>query len=468
MRSTKVSFASNKNLLSIFIAGILALSLCLAVPVNSADADVRKADIILGETADSRGLSVAQCPNVEAEYAVVTDTEGTLYFERNATAPVKIASITKIMTAIVAIENASPDTVFSVSARAAAVGESSASLQEGDVLTYDAVLKGLMLSSGNDAAIAIAETIGGILSGGTASGEEAERIFVDKMNEKASELGLTDTYFTNPHGLDHDFYQQGQHSCAIDIVKMAQHAMQYDEFRSVVSTAAETIPTIRPDGSSGSLYLESTNVLLTSYEGNAGIKTGYTIDAGYCFAGVCIRDGKEIYTVVLKTNDSSIRFNDTISLCNWYYEHNVSYPLAHSSQTTSMNYNGETSEVPVIAEVGHADWIDRSIKATLADPFQEVTVFDLNGNISQTVEYDTVGGNVSVGDKLGTVTFKQRNDVIATVDLIACEEVAAPDFFEGIGIWWDRLFKGFSGEKTVADNVLINETPLVNVKETIS
>lgn len=123
-----------------------------------------------------------------------------------------------------------------------------------------------------------------------------------------------------------------------------------------------------------------------------------------------------------------------------------------------------STTVPIIAEVAHEGWIDKTITASLAITDQAVTIFDLNGNISQTVEYDTITGDVHVGDKVGTLTFKQRNEELVTVDLVACEEVKAPDLFEGISIWWDRFFRGFSGSAIVAESVLINQTPLISEK----
>ena len=116
---------------------------------------------------------------------------------------------------------------------------------------------------------------------------------------------------------------------------------------------------------------------------------------------------------------------------------------------------------PVVAEVAHSGWIDKTVKATLRDPAAAVTIFDLNGNVSQSLEFDELAGNVKEGDKVGTITFKQRNTVIATMDLVACEDVDAPDFFEGVGVWWDRLFRSFSGGQEVARSITLNETPLV-------
>lgn len=441
-----------------FIACILGFVLLFAgglsfVP-TSAYADVRKADVVLGQTVDARGLSVAQCPSIDAEYAVVMDAEGTVYFERNSTSPTQIASITKVMTAVVALDavangTVALDTQVTVSADAAEVGESSAGLQEGDTMTLEAALSALLVPSGNDAAVAIAETVSG-----------SQAAFVEAMNAKAAELGCIDTVYENPHGLDDDGFEGDQHSCASDVAKIVQYAMLNETFRNAVAGGDTTIKVMR-EGSSEDVVLESTDEFPDIYEYAIGVKTGYTSLAGYSFAGATNKEGDELYAIVINSSSEYQRFEDAKALCEWVYAHKVAYPLANSAQTTTMTLQGQTAEVPVVAEVAHTGWIDTTIKATLSDPTASVDVFDLNGNVSQTVEYDEVTGDVSVGEKLGTITFKQRNEVIATYDLIACEDVAAPDFFEGIGVWWDRLFRGFSGQSQSADSVLLNETPLV-------
>ncbi len=129
-----------------------------------------------------------------------------------------------------------------------------------------------------------------------------------------------------------------------------------------------------------------------------------------------------------------------------------------------MVKDGVSVDVPLVAQVAHQGWIDRTVQATLADPNAIVEVNDLNGNVSQEVSFATLDDDVRVGDTVGTLTFKQRNQVIATCDLVATEEVLAPNLFEGIGVWWDRLFRGFRGEDRIAQSVLYNKTPLLNDK----
>ena len=319
-------------------------------------------------------------------------------------------------------------------AAAAAVGESSAGLQEGDVMNLDAALKALLVPSGNDAAVAIAETIGALMEPGTS---DPEAVFVNAMNAKAQELGCTDTVYDNPHGLDFDAYAGDLHSTAADVAKVVQYAMTNDTFRAAVGGGSTTIQVTRADGAKADIYLETTDGFFDIYEYAIGVKTGVTLLAGPSFAGAANKDAE--------------------SLCEWVYQHEISYQLANSPETATMN----GTEVPVVAEVAHSGWIDKTVKATLRDPAAAVTIFDLNGNVSQSLEFDELAGNVKEGDKVGTITFKQRNTVIATMDLVACEDVDAPDFFEGVGVWWDRLFRSFSGGQEVARSITLNETPLV-------
>lgn len=437
-----------------FLACVLACMLAIAgtIAFTSVDAyaDVRKADNIFGQTVDARGLSVAQCPSIDAEYAIVMGADGTVYFERNASSPTQIASITKIMTAVVALDaiaqgTVTLDTPVTVSAAAAAVGESSAGLQEGDVMDLDTALKALLVPSGNDAAVAIAETVAG-----------SEEAFVALMNSKAAEIGCTDSVFENPHGLDFDEYEGNLHSTAADVAKIVQYAMKNQTFRDDVALG-DTVIQVTRGGAKAEVALTTTDEFPSFTDYAIGVKTGFTELAGASFAGATNKDGLELYAVVINSTSEAQRFQDAETLTSWVYDHLKSYQLANSVQSTT--YNG--AEVPVAAEVAHAGWIDKTVKATLSDPTASVSIFDLNGNVSQSLEFDELTGNVRAGDKVGTITFKQRNATIATMDLVATENLDAPNFFEGIGIWWDRLFRGFSGQPQVAQSVTINETPLV-------
>ncbi|WP_165171746.1 D-alanyl-D-alanine carboxypeptidase family protein [Adlercreutzia sp. ZJ242] len=452
-------------------AGLLCASMAMgpcALALADADAawaDVRRTDVIAGTAMEQRGIAAAACPSIDAERAIVVDADGKVYFERNASDPAQIASITKVMTAVVALDAAPLDTPVTVSALAAEVGESSAHLQEGDVMPLGEALKALMIPSGNDAAIAIAESVGKAVLGGSTD-EKALAAFVEAMNAKAAELGCTDSVFTNPHGLDDGEWEGKLHSTAADVAKIAAYAMGNETFRSIVGTEAAAIEVER-DGEKASIELESTDELLGVYEGACGIKTGFTNQAGACFAGAATRDGVELYAIVLKSSSEAQRFVDTTTLFDWVYDNRVTYALAHAAESVSVTLGGAQVDAPVVAEVAHADWPDRTVKATFADPAASVEVFALDGNVSESFEFDEPKGDVKVGDVLGRATFHQGNEVVAQVDLVACEDVAAPGVFEGIGIWWDRFIKGFTGEPTMADSVVLNDVSLIYDKQAL-
>ena len=438
-----------------------ALALLLALPLGAparAFADVRGTDEILGASVEARGLPAVACPNITATFALVMDDEGTVLFSRGALERSHIASITKIMTAIVALDSGVPlDSTVTVSQEAASVGESSASLWAGDTLTLEAALAGLMIPSGNDAAIAIAETLGEGMK--TDDSQTANEAFVAAMNAKAAELGMTETLFSNPHGLDIGAYDNEMYSCARDVALMSAYAMENETFRSIVSKESAQITVTRADGKPQVIDLQSTDRLLGTYEGACGIKTGYTEAAGNSFAGACDRGDGLLYAIVLGSPSEDARFQDTETLFNWVYDNRVSYALAHSPETVASAADGG-AEVPLIARVSHSAWPDRTVAATFADPSAAVEVFAPEGNVSQEIVAEELTGSVAAGDVVGVANFYQGNELVASQDLIACEDSPAPGFLEGIGIWWNRLW----GNDAPAPTEVVNETPLIYSK----
>ena len=442
-----------------FLCGLVALALSFSVCVGSAYAEVRKADVIAGMTVEQRGLSVGSCPSIDATYAALVTKDGTVLFERDASSPSQIASITKVMTAIVAIENAQEGTRVTVSEDAASIGESSANLQEGDVMDFESAIKALLVPSGNDAALALAEEVGKqIIANDPSKGNDPVRAFVAAMNDKAAEIGCSDTVYENPHGLDDDQYAGNLHSTALDQAKVAECALGYDLIREVVAGGSTTIPVER-DGKKETIELETTDQLLEMYDKAIGIKTGMTNLSGYSFMGAASKDGRELYAIVLGSTDEHQRFVDAYNLFEWAYEHVKNVNLANSDYTCTLESTGE--EVPLVAEAAHADWTDKTVKVTMRDPKAQVSVFDLEGNVSESVNLDDVRGTVHAGDKVGSIVYKQRNQVIAEQDLIACETVEAPNALDAIGIWWQRFVGGFSGAPAQAETQIYNVMPII-------
>ena len=446
---------------TLVIAFLLSLFAICALPVQ-AHAEVLKADIVGGATVGERGLSVAECPSIDAEFAVLMDSDGNVLFSRLGDDESQIASLTKVMTAIVAIDNAPADLHISVSEAAALIGESSSGLQEGDVMDFETALKALLVPSGNDAALAIAEAVGSsMIASNPSLGDDPVEVFVAAMNAKAAELGCTNTVYENPHGLDDEEYAGELHSTAHDQALVARCAMSYQRIREIVSGGSTTIQVTR-EGAKESIDLETTDLLLEMYDKAIGIKTGVTLLAGPSFMGAANNEGREFYSVVLGSSDEYQRFIDTQTLFEWGYEHVANLKLANSDKYASMGRGAEAREVPVIADVAHLDWPDKTVSATMADPNASITIFDLEGNVSQVVELNELHGNVRAGDKVGTITFKQHNEVIDQQDLVACQDLAAPNPIEALVIWWQDVTGGSNAIDPADRSEVYNVMPILD------
>lgn len=426
-----------------------AVALVAGIP-SVAGAQVLTTDNICGKAADARGIAAEDLPDIDASNAFVMGKNGTVYYARSADEQVKIASITKVMTAILAVENCKMDEKITVSNAAAAVGNSTAGLLEGDELTVEQALRGLMIPSGNDAAIALAEHVGKKLDPKT---KDAVATFVKAMNERAKKLGCTGTLFENPHGLDFDEWAGDMHSTAHDVALMMQEAMKDDTIREVMASKDPWIEVTGADGSDHSHSMDTHNVLL-GQDGNIGGKTGTTDDAGYCFASAYNRDGDEIYTVVLNSSTTDQRFADTATLASWYYDHKVTVEIANTQKKTA---NGN----PLMARVSQTDWTDKTIDATLADPTAQATVFSLAGEVTEKVSYDDLSGTVHVGDKVGSVTLKQDGTKIAVMDLVADEEGTGPNPIEWLLVKLDRLGRRIDNRPLTAESETVAKAPEV-------
>ncbi len=226
-------------------------------------------------------------PEVTAKSAIVIDQRtGRILYSKNINEKRSMASTTKIMTAIVAIENGNMNDYVKVSKKACQVGGSSIWLEENEILPLEELIYGLMLKSGNDASYAIGEHIG--------NGDINK--FIDMMNRKAIELGALDTSFVNTHGLDHEDH----HTTAYDLARISAYGMDNEKFRSIVSTKEKSISW---PNCQWSRYLKNTNKMLWLYEGSNGIKTGFTNKAGRCLVSAADKNHMELISVVLHSND---------------------------------------------------------------------------------------------------------------------------------------------------------------------
>lgn len=413
-------------------------------------ADVLETDTIVGKSAQGLGLDASDSPDLSARNALLIEQDGDVLFARDMDKRVKIASLTKIMTAIVAIENARLDTIVTVDDAAANVGESTAGLKKGDSFTLETALYALMVPSGNDASVAIAKAVGETMTGEKKGAYDA---FVAAMNEKAAALGCENTNYTNPHGLDFGkFKNEDCYSTAADVGILVAYAMQNETFRETVHSGDTVIEVTSADGSTRSLELTSTDELIGVYDGICGVKTGTTFEADYCFAGAVSRKKGEFYSVVLGAPTSDDRFRDTTTLMDWAYGNTINAQLINASSFVDSSGNS----VPHVAEIAHNDWADVTVPATVKDPELSALVFKLKGPVTQEATYNDLTGDIKAGDVVGTLTFRQNGEKIASCKLIAAADQEAPGFFRGIGVWVERLYCKIVDEPTVARSRCLN------------
>ena len=411
-------------------------------------ADQPDTDIICGTAESERQDAAADRPDISAPHAIVVGKDGTVYYERAADDQTKIASITKVMTAVVALDNAPLDTTITVDHAAATVGQSTADLKEGDTMTLETALRALLIPSGNDAGMAIARTVGAIID---PSSDDPYGVFIDAMNKKAQELGMG-SKFTNPHGLDFDGWEADMHSSARDVATMFSYAMRNEDFRAITASTNNVAHVTGADGTERDITMIERNKILGT-NGNIGGKTGGTYDALSCFVGAFSReDGGEIYTVVLGCADDDVRFADTLTLANWYYDHIVDYPAITSDKIAA---NGQL----LVARAADSDWTDKTIDLTAKDPAQTAQIFSLAGDVEQKLDLKTLSGNIKSGDDAGTLTLVQDGHTIATVKLVCAQDQAAPNPLEWCLVQLDRLFRLVTGQPQQVESSLVATTP---------
>ncbi|WP_458412628.1 D-alanyl-D-alanine carboxypeptidase family protein [Schinkia sp. CFF1] len=237
--------------------------------------------------------------NVSAEAAILMDSEsGRVLYEKAAHKKMRIASITKIMTAILAIESGKLDEGVKVSRRAVYAEGSSVYLKHGEKISLEHLVYGLMLRSGNDSAVAIAEHVGGSVEG-----------FVFLMNQKAQEIGMRDTVFANPHGLDDN---ENHFSTAYDMAILTKYAMKNEKYREIAGTKVHFAP--NPDSKWDRKWRNKNKLLTELYEYSTGGKTGFTKRARRTLVSTAEKDGHNLIAVTLNgPND----WNDHISMFEW-------------------------------------------------------------------------------------------------------------------------------------------------------
>lgn len=333
-------------------------------------------------------FDVYAAPELSAQHACLIEAEsGRVIFEKDAHTPHAMASTTKIMTALMAIEADCMDDVVTVSRKATLEEGSSIYLCEGDQMLMSDMIYGLMLNSGNDAAVAIAEHISGSVDK-----------FAEDMTAKAKECGAYNTEFKNPNGLD----AKGHYTTAYDLAIISRKAMQNETFAKIVATKKGTI---MPINRGEKTYLSNHNRLLSMYEGVNGIKTGYTSATGRCLVSSAERDGMKFIAVTLNAPDD---WNDHIKL--------LDYAFGSCEKKTVVEAGSIVKTAKTADGLAYSAVTAGEYAATV--PKGESAEADISVKIA-----DRLKSPVNKGEKIGKLDISYRGDVIESIDLVADHDV---------------------------------------------
>ena len=311
-----------RKAISFILAIILTSLLFLQTNTFSYETEEETDYIWLQEEIKNVSTNSKNEPNLNSKYAVVLDRSSkAILFSKNENQRVPMASTTKIMTAIVLIENLGVNndltlnTQIEVCKEAGTIGGSRLGLKTGDRITVNDLLYGLMLCSGNDAAIQIAVSVGGSIEG-----------FANLMNKKAQELGLSNTHFVTPHGLD----KPEHYTTAYELALIADYALNIEKIAEVVRTKTYTVAI-----NGNSKTITNTNELLGYLDGVNGVKTGFTNGAGRCLVTSVNRDGFNIIAVILGADTKKFRTKDSITLIEYTYSN---YELVDLEELINKEY----------------------------------------------------------------------------------------------------------------------------------
>lgn len=346
----------------------------------------------------------------EAQAACVMDEAGNVLFEQNADEELPMASITKVMTAMVALDaGIDLDTPCTITEVDLGADSQTVGFTSTDTPTLRELIQAMLVYSGNDAAENVALNVAG-----------SEEAFVALMNQKAQELGMTHTHFANPHGLEAD----GHYSCARDLVVMGREALA--RYPLIAQTVRRTSVTVSVAGVPTTL--RSTDSLLSTYLGMRGIKTG-SVASGTAFLGACRRDGTTLFTSVLGCSTSAGRFSDTVALLDWAWG------------TFEPRRMGEASWVLDVEPYALNFWW--KVAVSLADD-ADVRTWPDGGGLAYRRESLRRGALLEPGQPCGSIAWSQDGRSLGTVRIVARSRLVrtgACGTFE-LPLWADAVALG--------------------------
>ena len=368
------------------------------------------APVFASEMPEEAASANAGGPSVSAQCAAVIHMDtGEVLFVKNGEERRAMASTTKIMTALLTLEEAAIENrEVEITREMVLVEGSSMGLREGDRLTLRDLAVGMLTVSGNDAANSAAIAISG-----------SREAFVERMNQRAQELGLENTHFETPSGLDGETH----YSTALDMAKLAAAAMQNPDFAAIAGSKTAKVTFLSPEKA---VTYQNHNKLLSLYEGCTGVKTGYTKKAGRCLVSAAERDGVRLVAVTLNAPDD---WNDHAALLDYGFS---------KMTTLTFDESNYSCKAPV-AGVGEITVCGSSEAVTAAIPVSQ------QGAVRRVVELERfLYAPVKKGEQVGKVRYVLGERTVAELPLLAAENASLP---ERKPSWWERVlaFFGLAG-----------------------
>lgn len=343
--------------------------------------------------------------DLNSESAILIDAEsGKILYAKNIDEELPMASMTKIMSMLLIMEqiaegNLAYEDKVIISENASGMGGSQVFLQAGEEYTVDALLKCIAISSANDAVVAMAEKISGSVDA-----------FVELMNKRVQELGLENTHFANPHGLD----AEDHYSSAYDMAMIAKELLKYEDILNYTSIYEDYLT--KPDGSQ--VWLVNTNRLVRFYEGVDGLKTGYTTTAGYCLTATAKKNDLRLISVVMKSASAEERSSDTSALLNYGFNSFKNYII----------YSKDKSLGTIKVEGGKVKEIDVYLKE---DATEILGISEEANNYTFNIKVDKIEAPQKAGSVVGTAEIIDSDgNILDEVEIIIKEDLEKAGFLD--------------------------------------
>lgn len=383
----------------------ILIFLLILLNFSTACADDVDNEVDFEDTIEVTASNVSELPKTNSRRYIVYDRiSKSMIIGKNEDVKSAMASTTKIMTTIVILEKTDLNEKVTVSAKAGGTGGSRLGLKRGDKASVRDLLYGLMLRSGNDAAVALAEHVGGSVKG-----------FAELMNEKASELGLTNTHFVTPHGLD----DANHYTTALELAKLTDYAMDNETFAKIVGTKSTTIYI-----NNQSRQINNTNELLGVLNGVVGVKTGFTNNAGRCLVTETKRNNMDIITIVLGADTKKDRTKDSVNLIEYTFSKYKMYNLEEQI-IEEFNKWKNINEKRILIIKGK-----QSNPKLALGAIEKVTIpICDNDKIEYSINALTeVEAPVKQWNVMGTLTVKINGEILENIDIVNVNEVQKRDW----------------------------------------